>query len=65
MHIDFDGALALVAKGEIKGLPLHGLWFVSKITSVRMYAAHYLPEMCTNGMLERVLDPGRVIHVRP
>jgi len=40
VHIDFDGALALVAKSEIKGLPLHGLWFVSKITSVRMYAAH-------------------------
>ena len=65
MHIDFDGALALVAKGEIKGLPLHGLWFVSKISSVRIDAAHSLIGMSTDSMLERVLYLEGIVHVKP
>ena len=65
MFIDFDGALALDAKGEIMGLPLHRLWFVSKIPSVRIDAALYLLEMSTDSMLDRVLDPEGVIHLKP
>jgi len=41
------------------------LWFVSKISSVRIDAAHSLIGMSTDSMLERVLYLEGIVHVKP